>query len=276
LNSSSEEEEQKSDHEEEFLQINAPLDVDFLETLGEGPAQTAAKAHDLHPEVASRWNHLSKNGLDTEQMGKLIQNYKVPENCNFAAPKLNPELLASLNETSSKIDRAYMDIQMQVASGMTAIGEGITVAINKLQITDPDTLKLLLKACGDAGRLFADLQHRVTKLRRDLIKPKLNPSIRPAAEESQVDEFLFGSDFQSRIKLAKDLDKVASELKPKSTPKATKKTTIPKRKISTGNNRPATSNRKVSLNSYGPLRSSYNRPSGHRNSSRGRRTNQRQ
>ena len=270
LNSSSEEEKDPNTKDDDIMEIDAPLDLELLENLGEEPVPNI-RAHDIRQEIATRWNHLAHAGLATDQKIKLTSLYKVPNNCTFDAPKLNPELEACLTEMASKIDHAYMDFQKQIGSGISALGDGLTTAINKLKDTDPVTLKLLSKSFGDAGRLMADLQFRLSQTRRELIKPRLNSSLRKAAEAAPTDDWLFGSDFTSRIKVAKDLDKVATELKPKSTPKESKKTFTPKSSKSSGRQTTG-ARRKTSLNSYGPSRSTaYKRSGGRRQTNTTRR-----
>lgn len=75
-----------------------------------------------------------------------------------------------------------------------------------------------MQRLSDAGRLLSDIHHSETVSRRELVTMNLNKDWKDTLSESPMDEWLFGTDLEERLKTAKSLQATSKQLKPTRTP----------------------------------------------------------
>jgi len=100
---------------------------------------------------------------------------------------------------------------------MSALGAGLSMALKFKEANRHSSLPWL-KEISDAGRVLAGLHNDFSKTRQKIVMPLItNPNLKKLAENCVVDKLLFGGDLPDKIKAAKDVEKISSDLK--STPK---------------------------------------------------------
>lgn len=113
-----------------------------------------------------------------------------------------------------------------------------------------DNFKELVSCLNDAGKILTDLQYYLSLSRRSYIAGYMDPIVKRCAEDSKIDEYLFGLDFAEKLKAAQAVEKSSKSLS-----KATKKTNYPSNKKLdyTSRSRPSTSTQYGrDLNYHGP------------------------
>lgn len=235
----------KEEGAEDLLDICAPLDPDLQELLGESPIPNDLPGKPIHKEIASRWEHWIKKGISKEEISTIRDNYSIPKNVLFVkSPKLNPEL-EGLAEPTLKKDLVFSQLQSQVAIAMSIVAS----CSQKLIISDEPNVgkKEIFSSLTDAGKILADLQHKISYNRRASLKPTLQTHVKKAVETTEVGDFLFGNDLSTKIKSSKELEKMTNEIK-------TPNKSVQKTAAKTVKTKPLTG----SLNYQGPPRQKYN------------------
>lgn len=196
--------------------------TEILEILGADPSVTQEYGHDINKDVATRFEHITTSGLDKEIRKDLIKNFLVPGNCtNIAAPKLNVEIKAALNEQVIKRDKAIESRQKQIAAGISALGKIISD-----QLSTKDKNNDLIKNLMDIGRIFCDIQHSESEARRNFALYSVKKEMKEQLSTTKIDTFLFGNNFTETIKTAKAVSKSSSDLKPDSNQKPKPATSV--------------------------------------------------
>lgn len=189
------------------------LPEDVIKILGDDPGKAKANDFVLHDALAVRWRHTITNGLSKEELAGLLDKYKQPTNLlELTPPKLNPEILTILNKQNSLRDGSYVEIQNQLGKGLSALGKGINKMLNNADCSSK-TRSEMLEYLYDSSKIFTNLFHRVSVIRKNLITPLLNNNIREQVGKSPPSDFLFGSDLAEKIKLAKTLESASKDLK---------------------------------------------------------------
>lgn len=167
-------------------------------------------AESIHKDLAVRINEVILAGLPNDSRKDLGKKYKIPENCQqMKPPSLNPEIKSCLQETILKRDERISMTQERIATGLAAVAK-VTSDILKINLKEKYTWAENL---SDASKIFADLLHEETQIRRNLILQNINPSLRETLRETTADDFLFGEKLDDRVKTTKSLQKSAQELK---------------------------------------------------------------
>lgn len=78
----------------------------------------------------------------------------------------------------------------------------------------PDIKEDILPHLVDAGLILTNLFFEISVTRRNLITQTRSKSVRDTAIKTTPGEYLFGSDFGEKIKVAKGLERVAENLRP--------------------------------------------------------------
>lgn len=110
---------------------------------------------------------------------------------------------------------------MQMGAILAALGRCLTLLLGK-EISPPD--KPLVEAISDAGRLLADLHHKESASRRQLIALDLNRELKNTLDQAPLGSLLFGDNLAERIKSAKALEKSSLLLKSPCKPASSKTT----------------------------------------------------
>jgi len=186
------------------------LREDLMAALGEDAVDSVKWGIGLHEEIANRWNCLASSGLKIDKRKQLMDKYPVPENCKLIKPPLlNEEVEPILLADGKKKDEQLVGFQRQLSAATTAIGIALTEAFS---LKDSNKQTKMCALLSDSGRLLCDLQHSLSIKRRSHIIPSLKASIRRVGEKSLINSHLFGNDFSSRLKEARDVEKLSKDL----------------------------------------------------------------
>ncbi|KAL1492287.1 hypothetical protein ABEB36_012761 [Hypothenemus hampei] len=213
-NNDPEDHERESHNEQENEPGESMFTPDVLSAaLGEAPSEVPKVSEEINDIIAQRWTTFITSGLKKETKKELIEAYPAPKNCPaLKTPVLNEEIEQLLNPEKIKQDKFYHNMQQQIEAGLTALGQAIHMLTNERDnVTTPDILQKL----GDAGQLFTDTFRLTSAHRRYTILPALNDDCKKATESSTVDEKLFGSHLQEKVKAAQAVKNTSAELKKK-------------------------------------------------------------
>jgi len=188
----------------------SPLPSAFVDALGSSAESKDKLGSPIHQEIASRFEDIALKGLGKDAMQEMEAKYKIPSNCTLIkAPTLNKELINSAQEFAKKRDKNLHLLQEKIATGLAALQTAIE-GIMDCQLTDkPKLYQPLL----DGAKIFADLQFDVSVNRRNLILGTLSTTVKNVLEKSEHGQLLFNEDLSLAIKSAKELEKVAKDLK---------------------------------------------------------------
>lgn len=188
------------------------LNEDILSVLGEELGATKVYGSPIHQQLADRWLHIIKSGLDCERRKELLSKYPAPANSRlFEAPKLNPMVTQAINESVIKRDERLSSKQFQIGVSLSAIGSVISELLEKQEGGEGN--KAIIERLSDAGRLLSDLHHSESATRRDLVSLNLNKDWKDTLSQSVSDEWLFGDDLEDRLKNAKNIQQSSKQLK---------------------------------------------------------------
>ncbi|XP_046422443.1 uncharacterized protein LOC124180740 [Neodiprion fabricii] len=185
------------------------LGEDVLNVIGPRLEPDQKKAPALHKDIVIRWKEIFEKGISNEENKNLVKKYNFPENCGFiAAPVLNSEVIAAIQENVKTRDKCITEKQERIAACMAANGKTISIT---LKSDSPDKLERL-EIESDIGRLLAFLQREESEIRKSLILANLNSSVREILTGSTVDGFLFGENLEEKIKTAKTIERASKDL----------------------------------------------------------------
>lgn len=99
-----------------------------MEILGDDSGCKDEGRLTLHPMLALAWEKILLEGLKKEKKVEILEKYLRKGNCPIQAPKLNPEIEASVNDTIKKRDKYLSADQELCGASLSALG----VAINRI------------------------------------------------------------------------------------------------------------------------------------------------
>lgn len=193
----------------DILSISNDIDLSshVLQILGDDPEKVPENVFTLHAAVTSRWRHILLQGFPKDDATVLFSKFTVPANLPcLVPPKLNIEILSILNKRNLATDATYFELQNQLGKGLCVLGASLNSILYGIE-NRPGVLKNdLLGTLSDSGRIFAYTFHRISVMRRNLILPllNLNKTLKDQIRNSPQSEWLFGSDLNHNIKLAKN------------------------------------------------------------------------
>lgn len=191
------------------LALDAILEEDFLEILGEDPSQATVFGKEIHLGLAKRLEHISVNGLDNNSRKEILKKYLVPNNCTLiGAPLLNAEIKAALPEPTWRRDKGIEARQKQLAVAISCLSGIISTHI-RAENKDESILKQLM----DASRLICDIQHSDSMKRRHFALTSLKKDINEHLLQTKIDKYLFGANLSDTIKTAKTVSKSGADIK---------------------------------------------------------------
>lgn len=165
----------------------------------------------MNGQVAHIWLSILQQGLGADTTLELLKKYPAAGNLQLAAaPKLNSEVCSVLSEQHRERDRRMFNLQEQTGAALTAVGKALTML---LQGNGAESTRPLIEMLSDAGRLLADTHHEQSQCRRTLASADVGNQFRATLTDVAVDGWLFGSNLGERVKAARELEKISSELK---------------------------------------------------------------
>nr|CAH7716351.1 unnamed protein product [Callosobruchus chinensis] len=194
-------------------------DDEYSVFLGDDPSSQNKSNFELHKALCTRWSHIMCHGLEKDKKLKLLERYPLPNNClEMSAPLINPEVSGVLSNPHLQRDEAHLGIQRQLNTGLAALGRGVNIILDDKENIPKEIKEHLLISLGDAGRILSDLSFNISTMRRNLIMPSLNKTVKDLVASTIPLSFLFGSDIGEKIKEAKIIERAKKDLKPEHTP----------------------------------------------------------
>ncbi|CAB0037499.1 unnamed protein product [Trichogramma brassicae] len=180
------------------------LGKEMLDIIGQPLTEERQLAEPVHSKLASRWDEVLRLGLPKKEKGELLKKYPPPSNCTFLdPPKLNPEIVLSLNESCKNRDTRIVQKQEKLQACMSALAQAIT----SMMSMKGDNHVPIIEWLSNTARLVMDTMH--DKMERwSLILANVNSAIKDALASSKADEkYLFGSNLSDTLKQAQATNK---------------------------------------------------------------------
>nr|CAI5865048.1 unnamed protein product [Callosobruchus analis] len=161
----------------------------------------------IQPELAACWTRILSSGLAVGTKENIIKKYLPPENCQELNPPLiNPEGKRASPENSVRRDARIAQLQQQIGSATSAISILITDIVKK----EVGANREYIEALNDIGRLLCDVHYNESRAALPL---NLNKDFKEALKDSPIEKWLFGSNLDTTLKTAKELEKSTEQLK---------------------------------------------------------------
>ncbi|CAB0041018.1 unnamed protein product [Trichogramma brassicae] len=140
----------------------------------------------------------------------MEDKYNIPVNCLFIDPaRLNIEIKSSLPKAVASRDDRMVAKQAKLAVAISALASLTAKLLANEEIEKVKQLGILSDCC----RILIDAQRDESLTWRALILPHLNLSVREYIEkETTVDEWLFGTNLEDKLRLTKSRVKSTKEL----------------------------------------------------------------
>lgn len=156
-----------------------------------------------------------RSGLKEDLRQSLLSKFELKEDlAGLGPPKLNSEIKAALSKHHSvlKRDEYQCMAQLQVGACLNALGSGFSDLLRILQGHPIQAkVKASITKLTEGIHLLAD-QYRLSLARQSVVKPCLTYVGKSAADQSLVDEWLFGSAFAEGLKSAQACEKAGKDL----------------------------------------------------------------
>lgn len=192
------------------------LDPEISELLGKRLDSDNPLGPAINTNIAVRWKEILSKGLPRDEQKEIIKKYSTPENCKeLNAPRLNPEIKASLPEGAISRDTRMISKQTKLSICLSALGQALNslVILKKDEPLVPEAKKSCVALVSDACRLLLEVQREESQTRRALILTNLNPTLKDALNEVKFGELLFDKELDGIIKTSKCLEKTSNDLK---------------------------------------------------------------
>nr|CAH7738393.1 unnamed protein product [Callosobruchus chinensis] len=183
--------------------------------LGVDPTQINTLGPEISENIAVRWNSYLSTGLDRETKIKLMEKYKIPQNCKIVGgTKLNDEVEAKWTPLVLKKDNFLLELQNLIGKGLVAIEKVLSNLIEKKREgshrkgRQPDAD---LVGLAEAGQIICLAHNTLSKHRQLQLSGHFNDKIKKLVSLQTIDLFLFGQDFGDKWKNAKALQTTARE-----------------------------------------------------------------
>lgn len=185
------------------------LDTDILTALGEVTEDVPKFGENIHDNLARLWTPILRKGLDKEIKEKLQKQILIPENCSLLqAPKLNPEIAATISDATRYKDKRVETSQQQLGLGIAGLNRGLSLLLEN----DNERIKAI-KLLSDSSRLLCDLHHSNSEIRKKFVTPGLEKTFLSLIKDEERDETLFGQKLSEKIKASRAIEKQGLQIK---------------------------------------------------------------
>ena len=195
----------KTAETEEEVELLKFLEADFTDKEVVG-----AKINQRLANIASKQWGIT---LPNDKLKPLLAKHAKPENCtDITTVKVNPEIWDQMNNYRRKADLRVSNIQQALQKATF----GILKACDKLVDQQPSTDKETLAANIDAIVLIGHAVGKLSRLRREQIKPALKTEFHSLCtqgnESGSRSDLLFGSGLAKQARDAKDTSKIGKDI----------------------------------------------------------------
>ncbi|XP_063975164.1 uncharacterized protein LOC135161490 [Diachasmimorpha longicaudata] len=203
------------EEEGEKITETAPNET-VLKAFGLNAEDTPFKEVKHNPALISSWGKWSKQGLPEEKKKEILEQYDRKGELYCEAPKINLELTPLLTEIAKKRDDHFLHTQNCVGTALSSLGAAISMMIDPPE--EGIREEVFTDLLSHTGQILADIFHQQRVARRSFITPLFNKSIKSTVDSLGSDEWLYSAALRDKVKDAKDMEKICSEIKEK--PKA--------------------------------------------------------
>ncbi|XP_051156427.1 uncharacterized protein LOC127278659 [Leptopilina boulardi] len=208
---------EKNDSQQSVKKVTDMDEADLVQ-LGGDPFANVKLSGPINKTLATVWQKIMQIGLSKEIRKELIEKHPPAENCNMmAAPTLNAEIKNIIGQTGVKKDQFQIASQNQLGAAISSLGTAVSKLLN-FQLSDNKSdsknhsISEILTLLSDSGKLLTDLHHEISLTRRNFISSGRDSKLKIVAENSPVDNSLFGENFPEQFKAAREVEKVGKEL----------------------------------------------------------------
>ena len=176
--------------------VGSDTDIGFADRF----ASTVATGPEISKVVASSLRYLMYNKLEEKAISETMDKYEAPKNCpEIRLPKVNSEIFNNIPSRTRSVDVKLQRVQKPFLKGLIALSRTLP---ESLSVEQQDALALLSSA-----------NFELNMLRRELIKPDINPGYAELCKPSvEVTEYLFGDDMSKHVKDMTETNKATDNL----------------------------------------------------------------
>lgn len=182
---------------------------ELLLALGKEGDSVEVRGDDLQIQLVNRWTNIIHQGLGKEARETLVRKYPTPGNFPAAVPpQMNPEISASLSDSTIKRDKRITFRQMLLGKMMNALGKALTNVL-KGNLNTKDIVEQL----NDSAKLAAEVYHQDNGSRKFFALAGTSAVVKDAIKNGKTDEYLFGKDCGDQIKAAQTIQRTGAQIK---------------------------------------------------------------
>ena len=153
----------------------------------------------LHDDIAQSMTYLMSNKLEEKSLDEAAEKYLSPENCELLdTPRVNTIMWENLRSATRNKDLKIQYIQKSLTKGLCAFAR----SLNPATMTEEQ---------HDALALLCNANYGLNSMRKDLIKPDLNPLFHHLCRPTYpVTKHLFGEDLGRQVKELQEQQKATA------------------------------------------------------------------
>ncbi|CAH1989600.1 unnamed protein product, partial [Acanthoscelides obtectus] len=181
-----------------------------------GNQASAIKRPEVSTDVAALISEFLLKGIDKESRKTTLESYPCLANCPaLQPPVINPEVRSCLSTNAVKEDTFLTKLQLQLASGISALAVGFDKQYEITKSNSTDETRADLERCCAPLKIIADVFHAISLHHRYSILPFLDGNVRKFSDTCPIDEFLFGKTFPDQWKSASEAQRLGFSIKKK-------------------------------------------------------------
>ncbi|XP_011676926.2 uncharacterized protein LOC105444406 [Strongylocentrotus purpuratus] len=153
----------------------------------------------LHDDIAQSMTYLMSNKLEEKSLDEAAEKYLSPENCELLdTPRVNTIIWENLRSATRNKDLKIQYIQKSLTKGLCAFARSLNPAT-------------MTQEQHDALALLCNANYGLNSMRKNLIKPDLNPLFHHLCRPTYpVTKHLFGEDLGRQVKELQEQQKATA------------------------------------------------------------------
>ncbi len=161
-----------------------------------------AVGNEVNEDIARSTLYMLDHQLEEKTLSDTNEKYPPPNNCEYLdVPKVNSVIWDKLSQTTRSKDLKLQRVQKSLTRGISAYIQ----TLSRLPDVTPN------EGQQDTLALLCNANFEMNALRKELIKPEMNPQCAHLCKSSNpVTKFLFGDDLSKRVKDLREEQRAAS------------------------------------------------------------------
>lgn len=187
------------------------IDESLLKELDESLDQNEVAGPPVQKQLAEIANKRWGQRLTPERVKMLNERYSTPANCTNMTPiRVNSEIWKQLTSSKRKTDLQLSNLQETARKIATAI---LQTADEFLPQNKSDVAKNLAARSIDSVAMLGHMNHMISQLRRELIRPVLKQEYASiCTADASNSSLLFGDDLMKQLREAKEASSISQNL----------------------------------------------------------------